>query len=204
MDALTEHLERRYGLRGELFPLGGERDRNFRMAVNGRSLFVVKIAHPAEQPAVIEAQALAANHARNFDPTLPVQSVALTTDGQPTSVIAHAGEARIVRVVEWLPGQVMATAALTSSLASSVGSTLARLGRALHTYTNPYASQDLLWDLSKAARLAEMLPQLAADPLYGPVEEALRSYNKLFPGAQCLAETGHPRRLQPTQPTGGC
>jgi hydroxylysine kinase len=184
--AISDHLAQHYALRGKLEPLSGERDRNFRLELENRAAFVVKVAHPAEDPAVIEAQALAANHVRAVDPTVPVQGVLLSATGSPTTVLVHAGEERIVRVVEWLPGQLLATVSLSGGLAASIGATLARLERALRGYSNAHAAQDLLWDLSNAGRLAELLSHLGQDAIREPVEQALAAYQRLLPRLHAL------------------
>ena len=61
--ALAGDIARRlYGLDGALSPLDGERDRTFRVDTEEGSR-VLKIGNPADEPGIVEMQALALEHA---------------------------------------------------------------------------------------------------------------------------------------------
>lgn len=181
VSVIAEHLEAHYRLSGPLRLLTGERDRNYRLEIDGHAAFVVKVAHPAESAEVIEAQSLAPNYVLSKDPSVPVQRTLLSRQQRATSVLKFERETRLVRVVDWLDGKVMAGEQVTHDLSASIGSTLARLGRALRGFSVIHAAQDLLWDLSNASRLSALLPELAGDPAYAHVESALSRYDAIVP-----------------------
>ncbi len=139
--------------------LDSERDQNFRLLAKDGSEWVLKIANPAEDPAVLDMQTKALLHIANIDPSLSVPRVRATTDGALFHEIREHGvdgsDARrfIARVLSFLPGELLDDATHHPALARDVGSVTARLARALRGFFHPAARHELLWDLTQAPGL---------------------------------------------------
>ncbi len=143
-----------FGIVATLHPLESERDQNFRLRADDGREYVLKIANPAEDPAVVDFQLQALRHVALRDPGLPVPRVCTTLDGACwRSVAGPDGSRHAVRMVTYLPGQRLADVPHGPRLLRALGEVVARLGRALRGFFHPAAGHELLWDLKHAARL---------------------------------------------------
>src|SRR5262245_15052399 len=71
----AEHIAlRQYGLHARARPLTGESDENFHLE-SAQGEFVLKIASPAEEPAVVDLAAAALLHVERADPGFPCPRV---------------------------------------------------------------------------------------------------------------------------------
>ena len=154
--AASQILDERFGLCGELTPLGSERDQNFSVLTAGGERFVLKISNPAESSAVLDFQAQALLHVAEQAPDLPVPHIVPAKDGRPLVRIETPAGPCMLRVVSWLDGVPVADAHWTPRLRQSLGRTLARLGVALRGYFHPSARHPLLWDVGQAAAVASL------------------------------------------------
>ncbi|MFT3953026.1 MAG: phosphotransferase [Piscinibacter sp.] len=156
--------ERHFGLTGTLRPLTGERDRNFHLeGADGRH-HVVKIAHPAEAPAVTDFQVRALLHIAEADPTLATPRAVLPVDGAAEAVWRVPGAPdRRLRCYTYLEGRPLHLAAPSAAQRARLGRFLARLDTALAGFRHPSDDHDILWDLKRAARVRPLLADIA-DP----------------------------------------
>jgi Ser/Thr protein kinase RdoA (MazF antagonist) len=146
--------ERAFEIRASAHPLASERDQNFRLRTADGSEWVLKIANPAEDPEILDMQTQALLHIARVDPRLPVPRVRATPGGALLhEVEADDGRRSIVRVLSFLPGQLLDDAAPHPALARDVGAMAARLARALRGFSHPASRHDLLWDLTQAPSL---------------------------------------------------
>lgn len=158
-----------FGLEAVAKPLTGERDRNFHLRATDGGEYVLKVVHPAEDPAVTDFQGQALLHLEQTDASLPVprarQPLAVRWEvaGQPS---------RLVRVYSWLPGRPLHLAAPSPAQRHALGTLLARLGQALRGFSHPAQNHVLLWDIQHAARVRPLLAHLE-DPAQRAVPERL-------------------------------
>ena len=162
VDALPAAVVRGWGLEGELVPLHGERDRNFRLDT-GTGRYLLKVHNPADGEEVLDLQWSALRHLRAVAPQLPVPRVVPTADGSPwQQLVGHDGRRSHAWVMSWLDGHHPAVEELTAPVLQRWGRTSARLGRALRGFVHPAAGYPIAWDIR---RLPELWPHLAAvDP----------------------------------------
>jgi hydroxylysine kinase len=154
-----------YGLDALATRLTGERDENFRMsAVDGRE-FVLKVAHPAENPEVSELTTAALLHLENVDSALPCPRVVRERAGATyVRFNDETGVERTARMLTYLPGQPLSSAAGSPSLRAACGRLGGRLTRALRTFTHPAAHRAVVWDVRHAGHLAGLLQQVPGFP----------------------------------------
>lgn len=157
-----------FGVRGTVEPLGGERDRNFRVQESDGRAWVLKIANPAEPPGLGQLQTAALLHIAKTDPSLPVPRIRFPLHGttsavnwQPPSRSDGATDPTAlgcqVRMCSYLTGTLLQHVPPSSDLRGRIGGQLARLDLALDGFRHPAAQHDLLWDASKAYRVADLL-----------------------------------------------
>jgi Ser/Thr protein kinase RdoA (MazF antagonist) len=153
--AQAEGIARRaFEIRASAHPLASERDQNFHLRAEDGSEWVLKIANPAEDPAILDMQTRALLHIARVDPTLPVPRVRATREGDLFhEAEADDGRRSIVRLVSFLPGELLNDAAPHPALARDVGAMAARLARALRGFSHPASRHALLWDLTQAPQL---------------------------------------------------
>jgi len=145
---------RAFDIESSAYPLDSERDQNFHLRAKDGSEWVLKISNPAENPALLDMQTQALLHIAQVDPSLPVPRVKATPDGAVFHEIDGPDGTRfIVRLLSFLPGQLLDDATLRAELLRDVGATAARLARALRGFSHPAARHDLLWDLTQAPAL---------------------------------------------------
>jgi Ser/Thr protein kinase RdoA (MazF antagonist) len=147
-------LQSHWGLRAELTPLASERDLNFR--VEGQPRHVLKLANPAEPPAVTAFQTEALLHLEASG--LPVPRVVPSDQGAMVET-PHG----LLRLLTYLEGQPLAHAPRSDRQRAAIGHLAARLTQALGTFRHPGEDQDLQWDIRHTARLRPLLSHLPAD-----------------------------------------
>ncbi|MBP0496409.1 phosphotransferase [Pararoseomonas indoligenes] len=168
--SLAEALRRDWGLDGALRPLGGERDRNFRLDRADAPPLLVKLAHPDENPAITGFQTAALLHLEGTAPDVPLPRMLRARDG--TTERAHPaadGRACLLRVLTYLPGRPVAPPVPARAL----GDLTARLDAALAGFSHPADRRRLLWDIREAPSLRELLPDVADLGLRALAEAAL-------------------------------
>jgi Ser/Thr protein kinase RdoA (MazF antagonist) len=156
---------RHYGVEGEMRPLTGERDRNYRFeSARTGERFMLKISHPSETPLVADFQTQALLHIAGADPELPVQRIVPTRDGQ-SSFLSDPGDGlpRVTRLFSYLPGLPMPEAPRTSTQQLNLARTLARLDLALRGFDHPAGALALPWDIQRADSVRGLLQHIA-DP----------------------------------------
>ena len=154
--------------------LVSERDQNFRLRAKDGSEWVLKIANPAENPALLDMQTQALLHIAQMDPSLGIPRVKATPGGALFhEVDGSDGRRFITRVLSFLPGQLLDEAMLHPALGRDVGATAARLARALRGFFHPVARHELLWDLTQAPGLRKRTHLIEEPGRRRVVEEVL-------------------------------
>ena len=153
-----------YGVIGQVDKLTAEKDANFRVTTAGGEQVLLKITNAAEDPAVTDMQTAALLHIGAVDPTLPVPHVRLSLNGAASeNVTLPTGQTHVVRMLSYLDGTVLSSAAPTAALHREIGTLLGRLTLALREFSHPAAAHVLLWDIRQAHSLRPMLDAIG-DP----------------------------------------
>jgi 4-aminobutyrate aminotransferase-like enzyme/Ser/Thr protein kinase RdoA (MazF antagonist) len=163
VEDLHASLARSWGLEGELIPLHGERDRNFRFDT-ARGTYLLKVHNPADEESVLDLQCSALRHIRAVAPDLPVPDVVPTRDGRPwLEVPGRDGRRSRAWVMTWLSGRHPVPEEMTAPQLRQWGRTAARLGQALRGFVHPAASYPIAWDIRRLPQLRPWLSAVAAD-----------------------------------------
>jgi 4-aminobutyrate aminotransferase-like enzyme/Ser/Thr protein kinase RdoA (MazF antagonist) len=169
---------RAFDIEASAHSLDSERDQNFRLRAKNGNDWVLKIANPAENPALLDMQTQALLHIARVEPSLPIPRVKATPDGASFYEIdGPDGRRFIVRVLSFLPGQLLDDATLHPALLRDVGAMAARLARALRGFFHPAARHELLWDLTVAPALRTRTHHIEEQDRRRIVEEILDHFD---------------------------
>lgn len=151
-------VEKSYGLNGALVRIPTEKDDSFRFR-DGDESYLVKVSAPDEDPAIVQLQTACMEHLERTAPELPVQRVVRSLDGDPQVLIpAREGTFdRVLRLMRFLPGDLLANHDASAGQLRLVGSSCARLGLALQDFDHPRADRLLLWDLKHFHRMRPLV-----------------------------------------------
>jgi 4-aminobutyrate aminotransferase-like enzyme/Ser/Thr protein kinase RdoA (MazF antagonist) len=165
VDFAAEALREAFGLSGELEPLPGEHDRNFKVTASDGARYLFKIHGARVAPARAELQAAALQHLEHAAPLLPVPRLFLGRSGAMLPIVRDAqGAERRLRLTTWLDGATWADAPHRALGAmDTLGRLLAGIDTALADFHHPGLAEAYLWDLAEAASLRVDVA-LIADP----------------------------------------
>jgi Ser/Thr protein kinase RdoA (MazF antagonist) len=168
-----------YGLEARVARLTGERDENFRLsAADGRD-YVLKVAHPAENPAVTDLTTAALLHLESEDPALPCPRVVRERSGHShVRFIDDQGIERTARLLTYLPGHPLGCTTRSQRLRAECGRLGGRLICALRSFRHPAAHRAIIWDVRQAAHLAGLLGEVSGFPCR---QEALAVLERIVP-----------------------
>ena len=155
---VLELLEQSYGLKGTLVRIPTEKDETFRLR-NGEETYLVKVSPPDEDPVIVQLQTACMEHLEATAPELPVQRLVRSLDGEPQVLLpAPVGPFdRVLRVMRFMPGDLLANHEASAGQLQLVGSSLALVGLALQDFDHPRADRLLLWDLKHFHRMRPLL-----------------------------------------------
>jgi Ser/Thr protein kinase RdoA (MazF antagonist) len=123
-----------YGLAVSIQPLPGERDCNFHLRTADRHEYVLKIVDGAAAPRATDCQIRVLRHLAEQDPSLPVPRMVPTLDGVDTGTVERTDGTYSICLMSYLRGRLLVEVAPDASLITNVGTTLARLDRALQGF----------------------------------------------------------------------
>ncbi len=171
-------VQRAFDIQASVHPLNSERDQNFQLRAKDGREWVLKIANPAEDLAILDMQSQALLHIAQVDPGLSVPRVKTTPDGDTFHQIEEPdGRRFIVRILSFLPGHLLDDATPHPALARNVGAVTARLDRALSGFFHPAARHELLWDLTQASGLRTRTHHIGEPALRYAIEEVLDHFD---------------------------
>lgn len=135
-----------FGVDGDVEPLPGERDRNFRIdAADGRR-YVLKIGNAADDEALVDAQ----HQAMAAAGRLCARPVAARS-GRLAEPIDVEGRRHLVRLLAWIEGEPLgAVAYRPPGLLRSLGRAIAEVDRGLDGFDHPAIHREFSWDLDAA------------------------------------------------------
>ncbi|MFJ4821506.1 phosphotransferase [Streptomyces sp. NPDC088801] len=150
-------LEEHYRLTGRLGRLATEKDDTFRLSTDPRN-YLVKVSPPDEAEAVVALQTAAMRYLETAAAHLPVQRVKLTADGDDhVTIRLNDGRTRILRVFDFVEGQVLADTNPDAERLARAGEMLGLIDVALRPFTHPADRRGLAWDIRHFHQLTELV-----------------------------------------------
>jgi len=178
-DLVDRMLTQFYGFSGRLQHIATEKDDTFLLEA-ASAKYLVKISSPAEALPDIELQTAAMLHVRDTAPDLPVQLPVAGQDGRfehRLDVVGYAG--RVLRVLTFLPGQLLTDARPTPAQVRDIGRTAGRLSRVLHGFTHPRQGRTLIWDLRWFDRMRPLLRHISTERGSAVASSVFEQFNEV-------------------------
>lgn len=139
---------------------------------------VLKVAHPLDDPVLLDFQCAAMRHALARDPGLPIASPVPDRDGGVLrEVVGADGEPRRARLLTYLEGVLLDYAVTSPGQREAVGRATGRLSAALADFTHPGSVRVLAWDLQQVGTLRPLLDGVADPAARELVEAELDAYD---------------------------
>jgi hydroxylysine kinase len=158
-------VRQHYGFEPRAKRLTGERDENFRLTAEDGSDYVLKIANPAEDPAESDLQTAALLHIEKADPALPCPRVVRDRTGATlVRFVDEFNAERTVRILTFLPGQLLGASTRSRQQRAACGTLGARLALALRDFEHPAARRLIVWDVRHTGQMRALLEELTHFP----------------------------------------
>ena len=139
---------------------------------------VLKVAHPLDDPALLDFQCAAMRHALTRDPGLPLARLLPDRDGVILrEVLGADGEPRRARVLTYLDGVTLDYSVTSPAQREAVGRATGRLSAALAGFEHPGSRRVLAWDLAQLGTLRPLLEQVADPEVRALVAVELDAYD---------------------------
>jgi len=140
-----------YQLSGNVVPLPGELDFNFKIT-DSRQSYILKISRPDVSSGDIAfQQALLAHLNASHVPVACPETVPAVDGRSMSRIVDDAGSPRLVRLLTWIDGRLWSDVnPITDRLLKSLGRQAGLVTQALQGFAHDQAHQDLVWDLARA------------------------------------------------------
>ena len=163
-------LKENYALSGNLQPLVGELDLNFRFHTFNGEDFILKIAHFGENLDHLEMQNEMMIHLSKRVENYQLPQVVPSLNGEHILKIKdEENRERFLRLLTWVSGDLLAyTKPHTPQLLRSIGQLSGTVTKALKDYQHPGTRRTLRWDLAQADWLLEHPKELKHPALVQP------------------------------------
>ncbi len=157
--------------------LDTERDDTF-LLTNRDHRRVLKVAHPLDDPEVIDLQSSAIAFAGAADESLPLPRLVPSVDGTVVApVIGVRGEPRLARLLTYLSGSELQYDLTSAEQRSAIGVTQGRLSLAMEGFDHPAAERYLHFDLKQLGTIRSLLDQVTDPVSRDDVERVLDNHD---------------------------
>jgi 4-aminobutyrate aminotransferase-like enzyme/Ser/Thr protein kinase RdoA (MazF antagonist) len=170
-----------YGLAVSISALPGERDCNFHLRTADAREYVLKILDVATDAGSIDCLVRVLDHLAEQDPALPVQRLFPTQQGEAVGRFSRDGVDYATCLVSFLPGRLLAKSNPGTALLQNMGTTLARIDRALQGFFHPSLTRSLAWDVRRLPELVEYAGGIESAALREAVDEVCASFRACLP-----------------------
>ncbi|QCO54401.1 aminoglycoside phosphotransferase [Pseudorhodobacter turbinis] len=170
-----------YGVSGTIKPLSAEKDANFLIVLPTGEEALLKVTNAVEDRGVTDMQTAALMHLASADPTLPVQRICASLNGNASETVTAAdGQNHVVRLMTYLGGTILSSATATPGLHHALGDFLARVTLGLRGFFHPAAGHVLQWDIKQAGQLRPLIRAVQDADLRNRLEEALDRFDAMI------------------------
>jgi hydroxylysine kinase len=179
---IEQLVEASYGLEVNVERLSAERDEIFKLQDRTGRHYTLKVAHGQEDSGAIDFETRALLHVAERDPQLPTPRLVQTLDGEYVLTPRwDDSPPAAVRLFHWLSGAPLSSAPRSLPQTETLGTLLARLGRALSQFQHPMQGRHMDWDLRHTGRLSPLVDALADDSHRMLAHRALNAFLERVP-----------------------
>ena len=142
-----------YQITGKISNLPGELDHNFKIEIDEKTSYVLKINRPNTDPSYLDFQEKLLLHILDKKPAILFPEIIKTSDGQCSfHFIDEAKQERRVRLLKWIPGRLWSSVnPQLDNLRYCLGETCGEITKRLVDFTHPMATRIFDWDIAQAS-----------------------------------------------------
>lgn len=142
-----------YQISGIVSNLPGELDHNFKIEIDEKTCYVLKISRPDTDPSYLEFQEKLLLYILDKKPAILFPEIIKTSDGQYSfHYIDEAKQERRVRLIKWIPGRLWSGVnPQLDNLRYSLGETCGEITKVLVDFAHPMATRIFDWDIAQAS-----------------------------------------------------
>ncbi len=166
-----------YGINGKASSLPGYIDFNFRIKIENKEGYILKISRPKENKNYLDYQQQLLQSINKNDNTLIAPKVILDQNNNSISeIIDDFGNARFVRMLSWVSGRVWSSVnPQLEDFRFSLGEQCGKLTKALQNFDHPEAHYEFEWDIAQSLWTKEQLHLFS-----GQKKEIVTHFQNLF------------------------
>jgi Ser/Thr protein kinase RdoA (MazF antagonist) len=158
-----------YGFQADAQRLPSEYDQVFKLTDCDGHAFILKVMHPARDSSFVDLQCKTLRYLERQAHRLPLPRVIATKKGEDFTQRGSDGGERLVWLLRYLPGKVLAEVRPHApELLWHVGELVGRVDQALQGFHHPATRRDLKWNLANALWIRDHLHLIE-----GPARRAL-------------------------------
>jgi len=141
-----------FHIKGTATPLPGEIDFNFKIKVEGKSAYILKVSRPNENLEYLEFQQKLLQHLESSEENLTVPKVIKATNGKVIAEFVDAnGFSRKVRLLSWISGRTLSKVnPQLDNVRLSLGKQCGLITKALQGFEHSLAHRTLEWDVAQS------------------------------------------------------
>ena len=164
LDEASEIAQRLFALTGPIKPLDGERDLNFLIGEKDQR-HVFKIANAQESPAMLECQHQVFQRLAQAQVLPQVATARTSVNGKSIEMLhSKSGTEHACRALPFIEGRRLAdVGSLSPTLLTDLGQQLAKLDRALASFSHPALERPLHWRMDNALDVLASFKPLVKD-----------------------------------------
>lgn len=158
VDQVADIAKELYQIEGEIIPLPGELDSNFRIVIEKDS-YILKISRPGVDLEYIEFQHEILNYVSNSDRPIHSPKVFPDKNGKFIgTIIDKSGKTRNVLLLSWMSGRLWSSVnPRKEELLYSLGEQAGLITKVLQGFDHPMAHRSLEWDIAQAGWTLEYI-----------------------------------------------
>jgi 4-aminobutyrate aminotransferase-like enzyme/Ser/Thr protein kinase RdoA (MazF antagonist) len=173
--AIRALLIEAYGIEGDVSPLPGEHDLNYRVRAQDGEQYLLKLHAPGDVDD-LGMQVAVLDHLAKTASDLPVSRPVLGRTGASTVKVTVRGE-RTARLLTWLPGDIWAKSASRSRVsAETLGHLLGQLDRSLEGFAHAGTKRVYAWDIGRADMHLDHVDLIDGDDKQAAVRTILEQF----------------------------
>ena len=163
--------------------LPSDRDQNFLLYQDDKPVYILKISHPAETFNVLDMQYKAIQHISLMDDKIQLPKEVKNIDGDYISSYKYRGVKYYIRLVEYIPGNLMKDLSRhDKSFTNMLGTFLGRISSAFQGFEYEDSIRRFPWDISQTDFLYNNICSIDARHKQIIIEQILNKYENKING----------------------
>ncbi|MBT8288741.1 MAG: aminotransferase class III-fold pyridoxal phosphate-dependent enzyme [Flavobacteriaceae bacterium] len=159
---IQDILRTYYNIDGDISRLDGDVDLNFRIEVNGKPKYILKVSRDERDAEAIGLQADLLNHLKQKRTDFSGPEIVISQNNkQVERYKSEDGSIRLVRMLKWINGRLWVSVnPITNEMRYELGHVCGSIVRDFADFEHPYAFRSIEWDIAQSLWTQDHLNQI--------------------------------------------